>query len=217
MRNRRSITSFKEAFARRRCLVPAAAKDERRRDPSGKTPFAIARRDGKPVALGGMWEEWHSPEGETLRTFATLTTDANPQLSLIQERMPVIIDRDGWKVWLGEEEGDLAALLQPLPADRLRIWPVDRKVNKVSNDGPECGAAQQHASRGNCPAVKRRPERNRKRLPTLLRPAEKRRRPGGCEARRWRMVSSSAARTIVANLPRSLPARFRLSSTTHGP
>jgi hypothetical protein len=48
---------FKEAFARRRCLVPAGAYYEWRHDPSGKTPFAIARRDGEPVALGGMWEE----------------------------------------------------------------------------------------------------------------------------------------------------------------
>ena len=79
---------FKEAFARRRCLVPAAAYYEWRHDPSGKTPFAIARHDGAPVALGGMWEEWQA-DGETLRTFATLTTDANPPLSLIQERMPV--------------------------------------------------------------------------------------------------------------------------------
>ena len=68
---------FKEAFARRRCLVPAAAYYEWRHDPSGKTPFAIARNDGEPVALGGMWETWQSG-GETLRTFATLTTDANP-------------------------------------------------------------------------------------------------------------------------------------------
>jgi putative SOS response-associated peptidase YedK len=128
---------FKEAFARRRCLVPAAAYYEWRHDPSGKTPFAIARRDGEPIAFGGMWEEWHSPEGETLRTFATMTTDADPPLSLIQERMPVIIERDGWKVWLGEEEGDFTTLLRPLPADQLRIWPVDRKVNKVANDGPE--------------------------------------------------------------------------------
>ena len=52
---------FKEAFARRRCLVPAAAYYEWRHDPSGKTPFAIARKDGEPVALGGMWEEWRSP------------------------------------------------------------------------------------------------------------------------------------------------------------
>ena len=95
---------FKEAFARRRCLVPAAAYYEWRHDPSGKTPFAIARQDGEPVALGGMWEEWRS-EGETLRTFATLTTDANPPLSLIQERMLVIIERTDWPLWLGKRTG----------------------------------------------------------------------------------------------------------------
>jgi putative SOS response-associated peptidase YedK len=90
-----------------------------------------------PFALGGMWEEWQSPEGETLRTFATLTTDANPPLALIQERMPVIVERVDWKVWLGEEDDDVTALLRPLPADRLRIWPVARTVNNVRNDGPE--------------------------------------------------------------------------------
>jgi putative SOS response-associated peptidase YedK len=128
---------FKEAFAKRRCLVPAAAYYEWRHDPSGKTPFAIARKDGDPVVFGGMWEEWRSSDGERLRTFATMTIDANPPLSLIQERMPVIIEREDWKIWLGEEEGDVTALLRPLPSDRLRIWPVDRKVNNVRNDGPE--------------------------------------------------------------------------------
>ena len=40
-------------------------------------------------------------------------------------------------MWLGEEDGDVTALLRPLPADRLRIWPVERTVNNVRNDGPE--------------------------------------------------------------------------------
>ena len=75
---------------------------------------------------------WH-----TLRTFATLTTDANPSLALIQDRMPVIIERADWSLWLGEEDGDATALLRPLPADRLHIWPVKRTVNNVRNDGPE--------------------------------------------------------------------------------
>jgi putative SOS response-associated peptidase YedK len=126
---------FKEAFARRRCLVPAAAYYEWRHDPSGKTPFAIARGDGEPVALGGRWEAWRS-DGETLRTFATLTTEANSSLALIQERMPVIIERKDWPIWLGEENGDVIALLRPLPADQLRIWPIERAVNNVRNDGP---------------------------------------------------------------------------------
>jgi putative SOS response-associated peptidase YedK len=126
---------FKEAFARRRCLVPAVAYYEWRHDPSGKTPFAIARSDDEPVALGGMCEAWKS-DGETLRTFATLTTEANPTLAMIQERMPVIIERADWQLWLGEEDGDVTALLRALPADRLRIWPVERTVNSVKNDGP---------------------------------------------------------------------------------
>lgn len=127
---------FKEAFARRRCLVPAAAYYEWWHDPNGKTPFAIARRDGEPVALGGMWEEWRT-NSETLRTFATLTTDATPSLSLIQERMPVIIERADRKVWLPKEDGDVTALLRGIPTARLRIWPVSQMVNNVRNDGPD--------------------------------------------------------------------------------
>jgi putative SOS response-associated peptidase YedK len=106
---------FRTAFAKRRCLVPAPAYYEWRDDPDGgKTPFAVARVDGDPVAFAGIWEEWQSPEGETLRTFATMTTEANRQLAAIQDRMPVIIEREDWQLWLGETEGDPRALLQPV-------------------------------------------------------------------------------------------------------
>jgi putative SOS response-associated peptidase YedK len=71
-----------------------------------------------------------------LRTFATLTTTAAPELALIQPRMPVIIERADWAVWLGEAEGDPQTLLRPLPADRLKVWSVSREVNNVKNDGP---------------------------------------------------------------------------------
>ena len=97
---------FKAAFAERRCLVPAPAYYEWRDDPDGKTPFAVARIDGEPVVFGGIWERWKSPEGEILQTFATITTDANRQLAGIQDRMPVIIEREDWPLWLGEAEGD---------------------------------------------------------------------------------------------------------------
>jgi putative SOS response-associated peptidase YedK len=80
---------FRAAFAQRRCLVPAPAYYEWRDDPDGKTPLAVARVDGDPVAFGGIWEVWKSPDGEILQTFATSTTDANRQLSTIQDRMPV--------------------------------------------------------------------------------------------------------------------------------
>jgi putative SOS response-associated peptidase YedK len=86
---------FREAFAKRRCLVPAPIYYEWRDDPDGKTPFAVARVDGEPVAFAGIWEEWRSPGGEKLSTFATITTDANTLLASIQDRMPVITERAG--------------------------------------------------------------------------------------------------------------------------
>ena len=128
---------FKAAFAARRCLVPAPAYYEWRDDPAGKTPFAVARVDGGPVVFGGIWEHWRSPDGEDLHTFSTITTDANEQLAAIQDRMPVIIEKVDWPVWLGEAEGDIAQLMCPAPENALRIWQVDKRVGNVKNDGPE--------------------------------------------------------------------------------
>jgi putative SOS response-associated peptidase YedK len=129
---------FREAFAKRRCLVPAPVYYEWRDNPDGgKTPFAVARVDGEPVAFGGIWEHWRSPDGEMLQTFATITTDANAPLAPIQDRMPVIIERADWPLWLGELDGDPATLLRAAAEDVLRFWPVNKKVGNVRNDGPE--------------------------------------------------------------------------------
>lgn len=128
---------FREAFAKRRCLVPAPVYYEWRDDPEGKTPFAVARVDGEPVAFAGIWEAWRSREGERMQTFATITTEANKLLAPIQDRMPVIIERADWPLWLGEAEGDPGALLRAAPDDVLRIWPVGKRVGNVRNDGPE--------------------------------------------------------------------------------
>ena len=55
----------------------------------------------------------------------------------IQDRMPVIIERSDWPVWLGEADGDATRLLRAAPDDVLRTWQVDKKVGNVRNDGPE--------------------------------------------------------------------------------
>jgi putative SOS response-associated peptidase YedK len=104
---------FREAFAHRRCLVPAPVYFEWRDDPDGKTPFAVARVDGDPVAFAGIWDAWRSSAGERMQTFATITTDANKLLVPIQDRMPVIIERADWPLWLGEADGDAARLFRP--------------------------------------------------------------------------------------------------------
>jgi putative SOS response-associated peptidase YedK len=87
--------------------------------------------------FGGIWEAWGSSEGERLQTFATITTDANDLLAPIQDRMPVIIEKADWPIWLGEAEGDPAVLLRPASNVVLRVWQVDKKVGNVRNDGPD--------------------------------------------------------------------------------
>jgi putative SOS response-associated peptidase YedK len=80
---------FKAALAKRRCLVPAAAFYEWKTTPGGKVPHAIARTDGEMLAFAGLWEGWRSPEGDVLRSFVIITTEANAQMSALHSRMPV--------------------------------------------------------------------------------------------------------------------------------
>jgi putative SOS response-associated peptidase YedK len=124
---------FRDAMARRRCLVPADAFYEWQATERGKTPFAIARADGEMMALAGLWEGWRGADGTVLRTFTILTTDANAKLRPLHERMPVVLEPPDWPVWLGEAEGEHGALLRPSAA-AFRVWEVSTRVNNVRND-----------------------------------------------------------------------------------
>jgi putative SOS response-associated peptidase YedK len=128
---------FRAAFARRRCIVPASAFYEWRTDATGKTPFAIARTDDMPLAFAGIWEGWKAPGGTILRSYAIVTTTANVQMSVLHERMPVILEQSDWPAWLGDTDADPATLLHPSPEDILKLWQVDKRVGNVRNDGPE--------------------------------------------------------------------------------
>ncbi len=128
---------FRNAFASRRCIVPAAAFYEWQAGRSGKTPYAVARADGDPLAFAGIWEGWRSPAGDVLRTFAIVTTAASAQLAVLHERMPVILEPADWPGWLGETTVDPSTLLRPSRQGVLRLWPVDQRVGNVRNDGPE--------------------------------------------------------------------------------
>ena len=128
---------FRSALAARRCIVPADAFYEWRAMADGKQPYAIARQDGAPLALAGLWEGWRSPEGETLRTFAILTTAANAAMAQLHERMPVVLEERDWPLWLGEAGEGWSGLMRPAANDVLRLWAVSRAVNSVRNNGPD--------------------------------------------------------------------------------
>ena len=126
---------FREAFHRRRCIVPADAFYEwQAQDDGPKQPYAIARRDGDLLAFAGLWEGWRGPAGEILRTFSIIVTAANEDLAPIHDRMPVILEQRDWPGWLGEQEADPTELLRPADAGTVRIWPVSTRVNKPANN-----------------------------------------------------------------------------------
>ena len=127
---------FKDALAQRRCLVPADAFYEWETRPDGKQPYAIARRDGLPLAFAGVWEWWKGPNGKLVRTFAILTTSANATMRQLHERMPVILETGDWRPWL-ENAAQAAELMLPASDNVLHLWPVSQAVNSVRNNGVE--------------------------------------------------------------------------------
>ena len=95
--------AFREAFKRRRCLVPADAFYEwQKLDPKHKQPFAIALASREPYGFAGVWERWKDPQThEWLETFSIITTDPNQVVAPLHNRMPVIIERKDYARWLG--------------------------------------------------------------------------------------------------------------------
>lgn len=134
-----TLTTFKDAYAKRRCLIPADGFYEWRViDDKTKEPFAIMPADNPLFAFAGLWERWRDPESkEIVRTCTILTTTANELLRPIHERMPVILDETDWSQWLGETDAapdELRVLLKPYPADRMRTYRITSRVNSVKND-----------------------------------------------------------------------------------
>jgi putative SOS response-associated peptidase YedK len=124
---------FRDALARRRCLVPADVFYEWRAADNRKLPYAVARADGQPMVFAGLWDGWRGADGTVVRSFTIVTTNASPALQPIHARMPVILEPPDWPSWLGETAADVATLLHPSQAE-LRVWRVSTAVNNVRND-----------------------------------------------------------------------------------
>lgn len=131
-----SKSSFREAFRRRRCLVPADGFYEWKAHDGKKIPHWIHPADGGLVSFAGIWETWKQPGAEPRHTFAILTTEANREVSRVHDRMPVVVqppDRDAWL----DGSTDAARLQEMLaPADDgsfdLRV--VGTRVNRPGED-----------------------------------------------------------------------------------
>jgi putative SOS response-associated peptidase YedK len=131
--------AFREAFQRRRSLVPVDNFFEWKKTATGKQPYVVALADRHLMALAGLWENWRSPAGEWMRSFAIITTTPNELCATLHNRMPVVLKPEAWPVWLGEESADasaLKALLAPFPSEEMTCWPVSTRVGNVKNNDP---------------------------------------------------------------------------------
>lgn len=139
--------AFRDAVARRRCLLPADGWYEWQRPATpgtGKQPFFITCSDGSGLALAGLWSTWRDPEAEPdappLVTCAVLTTDAVGPLAEIHDRMPLVLPAEAWQDWLDPDAEAPGRWLASPSADLVRtleLRPVSTAVNNVRRQGPE--------------------------------------------------------------------------------
>ncbi len=131
--------AFRQAFAKRRCLVLADGFYEWQAKGKGpKQPFWFHRADGGLITFAGLWEQWISPDGEPIETCTIITTASNAALRPVHERMPAIIPPADRPVWLDctNPVSAVVPLLVPAPDDLLVATPVSAAVNAPASDGP---------------------------------------------------------------------------------
>lgn len=149
----RTKPMFRDAFARRRCLVPMSGfyewlpaevpVGEPGRSKPVKQPVLIERTDRAPLAVAGLWAAWRprgsDPSEPWRHTCAVITTEPNADLRPVHDRMPVLLERSEWTAWLDPHAGDLSrleAMLDPAPDGVLEYVRVSTTVNSVRNRGP---------------------------------------------------------------------------------
>lgn len=128
--------SFREAFERRRCLVPASGFYEWKREGKGKVPYWLYPPDGGVISFAGIWERWERPESPVRHTYAILTTEATEDVRPIHDRMPVVVAEQDRDLWLNRssELRKVSRLLRPPPPGTFRGHPVSIRVNRPSED-----------------------------------------------------------------------------------
>ena len=130
-----SAHSFRSAFKKRRCLIPADGFYEWKKVIGGKIPYSIEMKDDSPFVFVGLWEGWQNPETqEWLRTCTVITGQPNELVAEIHTRMPVILPPETNERWLTGEAGK--EILLPYPAEAMKIRAVSSRINKPENNDP---------------------------------------------------------------------------------
>jgi putative SOS response-associated peptidase YedK len=120
--------SFKNAFQKRRCLIPADGFYEWQKLGKMKKPFCFSLKSGEPFGFAGLYETWLSPEKDLIHTCTIITTEANELIQPIHDRMPVIVKKELEGLWIDPDnhnQKELLGVLQPYPSEEMMMSPVE--------------------------------------------------------------------------------------------
>lgn len=130
--------AFRAAFRRRRCLIPVDGWYEWRQEGGRKQPYFIYPQNRGVCGLAGLWEEWISPDGSPIESYAVVTTDADTTTGKIHDRMPVVIAPAQHSLWLEGEPRQASSLLRALEPGKLIFHKVDRRMSAARVDDAKC-------------------------------------------------------------------------------
>lgn len=128
--------AFRQAFEKRRCLVPFDGYYEWMKSPEGKIPYRIKLTQPEIFSTAGLYETWRSPEGKSIHSFTIITREADPRIAHLHDRMPFILLPEYEKLWIDGTvpTRDVLQSIHPVPGDYLTWYRVSDRVNKVTEN-----------------------------------------------------------------------------------
>ena len=134
--------AFRDAFRKRRCVIPVSGFYEWQPITSRITqPWHIHHRNDELLAFAGIWETWKDDDGAAVETCSIVTTVPNPFMAEVHDRMPVILPAAARHMWLDPKLQDpqaLQGLLVPYAEDSLIREPIGALINSPRNDSEAC-------------------------------------------------------------------------------
>jgi putative SOS response-associated peptidase YedK len=128
--------AFRQAFEKRRCLVPFDGYYEWMKTPEGKIPYRIKVTNTDIFSMAGLYEVWKGPDGKVIKSFTIITQEADPLIAHLHDRMPLILLPEQERMWIDASvpTKDVIANLQPVPGDWITWYRVSDRVNKVTEN-----------------------------------------------------------------------------------
>ncbi len=135
-----SKPAYRKPVRSQRCIVPADGFYEWQKSNGSKVPFFIHLKGGEVFGMAGLYDLYKLPDGDWLKTYTIVTTEANELMQQVHDRMPVILPKEAEDEWLDRSVTDpfqVIRWLKPYPAEEMELYPVSKQVNSPSNDLPE--------------------------------------------------------------------------------